>query len=90
MKYKANGETWEVVLSEEPARAGIRPLIFRCESNTSFGWRIVEVRGEDYPEDSVDQLTKADLDSLFQRSQPFDYSHDPKAQEESSDRPQGT
>lgn len=81
MSYEANGETWDVSLSDEEPREGIRPLLFRCTSNTSRGWRVVEVPAAEYPDGRLDDLSTADLDALFERSQPFDYTHDPKAEE---------
>ena len=41
--YAANDEKWDVYLSEEQPRDGLRPLIFHCTTNTSYGWRVVEV-----------------------------------------------
>lgn len=81
MTYKANGESWDVSLSEERPREGVRPMIFRCTSNTSRGWRVVEVPESDYTAERVDALSTDELDSLFDRSQPFDFAHDPKAVE---------
>ena len=81
MDYKANGEKWDVSLSEERPHEGVRPLIFRCTSNSSRGWRVVEVPASEYTPEHMDELSPAELDSLFERSQPFDYSHDPKAVE---------
>lgn len=81
MEHKANGESWEVLLSEEEPREGMRPMIFRCTTNTSRGWRVVEVPAADYSEARVNDLSPDELDSLFERSQPFDFTHDPKAVE---------
>lgn len=82
MEYKGGGERWDVSLSEEAPRGGMRPLIFRCTTNTSRGWRVVEVPAEDYTPERVDELGAAKLDALFERSQPFDFTHDPKAVED--------
>lgn len=79
MRYKAHGESWDVALSEEEAREGVRPIVFRCITNTSRGWRVVEVPAADYSERRVNDLSSDELDSLFERSQPFDFTHDPKA-----------
>ena len=81
MKYKAKGERWEVSLSEETPKAGVRPLLFRCTSNSSRGWRVVEVPASEYSPGRLDELSDDELDSLFDRSQPFDFTHDPEAVE---------
>ena len=79
--FKANGETWDVRLSREAPHAGVAAIIFRCETNSSHGWRVVEVAAGAFPtQDRVDDLSDDELQALFDRSQPFDYSHDPKAQ----------
>jgi hypothetical protein len=80
--YDANGETWTVRLSDETPHEGVRPLIFHCESNTSRGWRVVEVSVDEYAgDDRIDGLSEGELGQLFDRSQPFDFAHDPKALE---------
>ncbi|HUG42557.1 MAG TPA: hypothetical protein VMM12_18985 [Longimicrobiales bacterium] len=77
---KANGEEWEVRLSRERPHEGVRVVVFRCVSNSSHGWRVVEVREGDYEsQERLDELSAAELQALFERSQPFDYVHDPKA-----------
>jgi hypothetical protein len=82
MEYVANGERWDVYLSEETPLEGVRSLIFHCTSNSSNGWRVAEVPAAEYgTQESLDGLDEAELDELFARSQPFDYSHDPKAHE---------
>lgn len=81
MSYKANGESWDVSLSEERPREGVRPLIFRCTSNTSRGWRVVEVPDSEYTPERMEELSTSELDALFERSQPFDFAHDPLAVE---------
>lgn len=79
-RLKANGEEWEVQLSRERPHEGVTSVIFRCTSNSSYGWRVVEVRTGDYEsQERVDSLSTAELEELFERSQPFDYAHDPKA-----------
>jgi hypothetical protein len=82
MQYEADGERWDVYLSDEAPNDGVRSLIFHCTSNSSHGWRVAEVPAAEYgtPE-SLDRLEASDLDTLYARSQPFDYAHDPKAQE---------
>lgn len=83
MKYKADGERWDVYLSEEDAHGGIRSLIFHCTSNSSHGWRVAEVPAAQYrsPAD-LERLDDPALDELYARSQPFDYTHDPQARED--------
>lgn len=78
--YEAKDETWDVYLSDEAPREGLRPLVFRCKTNSSHGWRVVEVPAVDF-EGGVEQVAESELDELFERSQPFDYPHDPKARE---------
>lgn len=80
MRYDADGERWDVYVSEETPRDGQRSIIFHCSSNTSFGWRIAEAPAGDYASD--DDLAQADLDELYARSQPFDYARDPAAHED--------
>ena len=79
-QLKANDETWEVRLSREEAHDGITSVIFHCVSNSSYGWRVVEVAAGKYgSQEGVDQLPDDELHRLFDRSQPFDYTHDHKA-----------
>lgn len=81
-RIKANGEKWDVRLSREEPHSGVTSVIFRCATNSSFGWRVVEVPARQYEtEEKVDDLSEDELQALFDRSQPFDYAHDPKAQE---------
>lgn len=80
--YESAGDTWGVYLGEDAPHPGVLPLIFHCTSNPSNGWRVVEV-----PEGSLeggsrlDDLPDDELADLFDRAQPFDYAHDPKAKE---------
>ena len=77
---KANGESWDIRLSREEPHDGVTSVIFRCLSNSSYGWRVVEVpSGEIETQDRLDDLSAGEIQRLFDRSQPFDYSHDPKA-----------
>lgn len=79
-RIKADDEEWEVQLSREKPHAGVHPLIFRCMSNSSFGWRVVEVPLSDFDDqEHVERLTDEQLLELFHDSHPFDYAHDPKA-----------
>jgi hypothetical protein len=83
MKYDGDGERWDVYLSKEGPHDGLRSVIFHCTSNSSHGWRVAEV-----PEDRIESeevlegMDDDELDELYQRSQPFDYSHDPHARED--------
>jgi hypothetical protein len=82
MRYDADGERWDVYLSEEAPREGVRSVIFHCVSNSSHGWRVAEVPAAEYASDgALEGLDDAELDELFQGSQPFDYAQDPKAHE---------
>lgn len=83
MRYDADGERWDVYLSDEEPRDGLGSLIFHCTSNSSHGWRVVEVPAGEYEAaDAVERLEDDELGKLFERSQPFDYAHDPKAMED--------
>lgn len=79
-RYEANGLEWEVELSRETPHSGVTSVIFRCLSNSSYGWRVVEVSVGEFPDpERIERLSEDELDVLFERSQPFDYAHDPKA-----------
>jgi hypothetical protein len=79
-RLEANGEDWDVQLSRERPHDGVGAVIFRCASNSSYGWRVVEVPAGEYEtQERLDALSKVELRGLFDRSQPFDYTHDPKA-----------
>lgn len=78
----AAGETWRAYVGEDPPHPGILPLIFHCTSNPSNGWRVVEVRAEDFEwSTDLDDMPDSELEALFRQAQPFDFSHDPKAKE---------
>lgn len=82
--FHADGENWDVQLSREAPHEGVRIIIFRCTSNSSHGWRVVEVPVSGFDrEESVHGLREEELRMLFERSQPFDYSHDPHARPDS-------
>lgn len=82
MRYDADGERWDVYLSEEAPRGGVRSLIFHCTSNSSHGWRVAEVPAAEYDSDeALERLDAPALAELFNSSQPFDYAQDPKAHE---------
>ena len=82
--YEADGETWEVYLSDERPHQGVRALVFTCVTNSSHGWRVVEVPAREYPsKDRVDEIGDSELRRLYKRSSPFDYPHDRKARERS-------
>lgn len=83
MRYDADGERWDVYLSEEAAHDGMRSVIFHCASNSSHGWRVAEVPAGEYESDeALEGLDDAELDELYSSSQPFDYAHDPRARED--------
>lgn len=82
-RYETNGRRWDVELSRETPHSGVTSVIFRCMSNSSYGWRVVEVPAREYEdEERIDRLSEGELEELFERSQPFDYAHDPKAQQD--------
>lgn len=79
-RLEANGEDWDVRLSRESPHEGVAAVVFRCASNSSWGWRVVEVPAGEYgSQERLDALSEVELRGLFDRSQPFDYTHDPKA-----------
>lgn len=80
-RYKANDQEWHVILSTRESREGMVPVVFHCTSNTSFGWRVVEVPAETYGGRSAADLSDGELDALFAEAQPFGSPRDPKAQE---------
>lgn len=80
--FEANNQSWSVYLSDERPHEGVRPLVFHCTSNSSFGWRVVEVPAGEFGDDRLSEMPDSELGELFERSQPFDYPHDPKARED--------
>lgn len=89
-KIEANGESWRADLARETAHPGVRSVIFHCTSNSSWGWRVVEVPQHELPDaDAVNRLSESELRALFDRSQPFDYAHDPKAHEDAGEESRG-
>lgn len=79
--YETAGETWRVYLGEDAPHPGVLPLIFHCTSNPSHGWRVVEVPEGELDPSAVADLPESRLAELFQRAQPFDFTHDPKSKE---------
>lgn len=79
--YKGNDLEWRVILSDRESRPGMVPVVFHCTSNTSFGWRVVEVPVESHESRTADDLSDDELDALFEQAQPFGSPRDPKAQE---------
>jgi hypothetical protein len=83
MRYDADGERWDVYLSEEGPHDGVRSVIFHCASNSSHGWRVAEVPAAEYGSDeALERLEESELEELYARSQPFDYAQDPHARED--------
>jgi len=90
MKYQADGERWDVYLSEEAPHGGLRSLIFHCTSNSSHGWRVAQVPAEEYgAPDDLERLDDSELDELYASSQPFDFTPDPQAREDHIGDPDG-
>lgn len=82
--YETDGDTWRVYLGEDRPHPGVLPVIFYCDSNSSNGWRVVEVPAAELPgTDPLAGLSVSELEDLFSRAQPFDFTHDPKAEENS-------
>jgi hypothetical protein len=80
--YDFDGEQWRAYLGEDPPHPGLLPLIFHCTSNSSHGWRVVEVSDREYASDAdLEALEDAKVEALFRRAKPFDHPHDPKATE---------
>lgn len=76
------GDTWRAYIGEDAPHPGVLPLIFHCTSNPSNGWRVVEVQEEEFEWSAdLDDMPDEELEALFGRAQPFDFSHDPKAEE---------
>ena len=78
-EIQADGERWVVRPDEATTTEGVRTLVFHCVSNSSRGYRVVQV-----PENIV---AGADLDEnalrdLFDRSQTMDFVHDSDARPE--------
>lgn len=84
---RAADDRWDVRLSRERPHAGVGVITFHCTTNSSHGWRVVEVPAGEYPsQERLDALEEAELQRLFERSQPFDYAHDPAAHDPAGDR----
>jgi hypothetical protein len=82
--YEIDGETWGVYLGEDRPHPDVLPLIFHCTTNSSHGWKVVEVPASEWEsEDRVSRLSESELAELFERAQPFDVTHDPKTEENS-------
>lgn len=79
--YRGNDLEWRVILSGRESRPGMVPVVFHCTSNSSFGWRVVEVPVEMYGGRSPEDLEDDELDRLFAEAQPFGAPQDPKAHE---------
>lgn len=79
--FEADGHTWDVYLSSDEPHDGVSALIFRCATDSGRGWRVVEVPSAEFASGRVDRLGDEELRTLYDRSQPFDYAHDPKAHE---------
>lgn len=80
--FEADGHTWDVYLSSDEPHEGVRALVFRCSDDSGRGWRVVEVPAAEWTEgDRVARADAGELRRLYDRSQPFDYAHDPKAHE---------
>lgn len=76
------GDTWRAYIGEDAPHPGVLPLIFHCTSNPSNGWRVVEVREEEFEWSAdLNDMPDSELEELFGRAQPFDFAHDPKSKE---------
>lgn len=82
--HEAAGDSWRAYIGEDRPHPGVLPLIFHCTSNPSNGWRVVEVPESDFEwSTDLDDMPDSELAALFERAQPFDYTHDPKSRENS-------
>lgn len=80
--YEIAGDTWRAYIGEDAPHPGVLPLIFHCTSNPSHGWRVVEVPAEEFEDSAdLDQMEEDQVAELFDRAQPFDFTHDPKSKE---------
>ncbi len=74
------GDEWRAYVGEDAPHEGVLPLIFHCTSNSSNGWRVVEVPAAEFSRGGrVEELDDTELADLFGRAQPFDHAHDPKS-----------
>lgn len=79
-RIEANGETWEVSLSDDAPHAGVRAVVFHCVSNALQGWRVAEVSADRFgSEAELHRLDDDALGKLFRGSDAFDYVHEEKA-----------
>lgn len=78
-EFQADGDRWVMRADTATTTDGVNTFVFHCVSNTSRGYRVVQV-----PENVVGT---ADLDDnamrdLFDRSQTMDFVHDSDARPE--------
>ena len=73
---------WRVIIGAGESRPGMIPVVFHCTSNSSFGWRVVEVAAETYGGKDPEELTDEQLDAMFADALPFGAPKDPKAHED--------
>lgn len=81
-QIKVGGKKWKVALDRHMPHPDTRAVVFHCVSDRDYGYRVVEVpSAEVTSQETLDRMDKDDLEALYDRSQPFDFAHDPKAQE---------
>ena len=79
-ELKAQGDTWHVAVDIHAPHPGVRAVVFHCISNPQRPYRVAEVPDSLLPSsDSLGQLSEDEIERLFERSDPMDFSHDPRA-----------
>ena len=76
-EFSADGERWLMRADDATTTVGVRTFVFHCMSNTSRGYRVVQVP------DSVAgdaDFNEDEMRALFDRSQMMDFVHDADAQ----------
>lgn len=82
MGFRADGYEWKVSLAERSHRQGKRAVVFHNLSDRLRAYRVTEVDAEEVDsQETLDAMDDAALMTLFQRSQPYDWPRDGKAEE---------
>lgn len=73
---KADGDRWRVRLGNDRPRAGVRVVLFFCETTDQRPYRVVEVPDDRFrTQAELDRLSKDDLFELYRRSVSLGYPH---------------
>jgi hypothetical protein len=78
-EIQADGDRWVVRPDDATTTEGVRTFVFHCVSNSSRGYRVVQV-----PESVAGNadFDERELRDLFDRSQTMDFVHDTDAHPE--------